>query len=74
MSPFLLFSFKVLVGTPLEFANINIQSIGLDGDDAASIYYAGSRANYSYHFHHDAAATWDFWERVKEETDLNASF
>jgi hypothetical protein len=47
--------------------NIDLQTFGmLGGDDI--------RANHSYQFNHDAAETWDFYERLKTELQFGATY
>ena len=54
------------------FQNMNV--LGLDSENQTSIYYAKHRWYHSFQFHHDAAAASDFWQRVKQETNLRATF
>jgi hypothetical protein len=52
----------------------NVSALGLDPEDEESVLYTGSRANHSFQFHHDAAATWQFWQHIKQEVNFDAAY
>jgi hypothetical protein len=65
---------KALLNTPFDFDNINIAGLGLAVEGTLSPYFAGSQPNHSFQFHHDAAATWEFWKKIKEVAGLDAAY
>jgi hypothetical protein len=65
---------KALPVSAFNFVNEDIKFLGIDPTNTESIYYSGHVWNHSFQFHHDAAATWQFWQKVKQETSFDATY
>ena len=56
--------------------NTDIRELGMLGDieDFRSPLYAGKGVNHSFQTSHDAAATWQFWQHIKEQTSFEKTY
>jgi len=53
--------------------NRDLSELGLNPDDGSSPLHVGTRGNHSFQLHHNSAATWAFYEYVKQQSGFDST-